>query len=197
MKESKACAEVLEDFCLKIKEEFGIVLSEDRDAYIYVRYRQFPMITMPINFFKDCSDIRVGLESVDKLIIGFSGNCLLTTNKDNFNNHCIEQIHFVSEMFKNEAKWRELLLSLNIQLIIDEEKAKDEAIAIAAEEKRAKELKAFEDANIVVGSEIKMTWSTWIVERMTATRVQIGKDVYDKQEVGAKLLEGVWQVNKR
>ena len=56
--------------------------------------------------------------------------------------------------------------------------------------------KAFEDAQITVGSKIEKEWSIGTVIRMTATKVQIDKGVFTKQHVGSRLLEGAWQVKE-
>lgn len=197
MRDSKACAEVLEDFRLKVKEEFGICLSTTYASSIWVGHRNTPEVEMQLNYFGSrTEEIRIGLKDENKLIIGFGGNCILTTNDNEFDDSFIEQIHFVSEMFKNEARWRKVLLSLNVQSIIDEEKAKVEAVAKAVEEKKANALKAFADANIVVGSVIVTEWSNKTVLRMSGSKVQLDKGFFDKQAVGEKLLEGVWQVKK-
>lgn len=170
-------------------------LSSKYTGYLYPRSLS-AAVSMFVDILGEPTEIRLSLESEKSLQVGWGCPNLLVTNRDDFNTKNIKTIQFVAQVFEDEAKWRELLLSLDCQPIRDEE----EADRKAAEEKKAAEdaekLAAFNAAGVVVGTKIKTGWYEEDVKRISGSRVQIGKSMYTKIEVGTNLKEGKWQVLK-
>lgn len=154
------------------------------------------LVSMFVDILGEPTEIRLALESEKSLQVGWGGNNLLTTNKDDYNTKIIKTIQFVAQIFEDEAKWRELLLSLDLRLILDEEEADRKAAAEKKAAEDAEKLAVFNAAGVAVGTKIKTEWYEEDVKRISGSRVQIGKSMYTKIEVGARLKEGKWQVLK-
>lgn len=170
-------------------------LSSKYTGYLYPRSLS-AAVSMFVDILGEPTEIRLSLESENSLQVGWGCNNLLITNKDDYNTKSIKTIQFVAKVFEDEAKWRELLLSLDCQPILDEEEADRKAAAEKKAAEDAEKLAAFNAAGVVVGTRFKTSYSDRVVKRISGTRVQFDGVMYTKIEIGQFLMEGKWQVLK-
>lgn len=171
-----------------------IKLSTQFSGFMYLR-DGYPSITMYVDILGEPVDVRLLLDGPDRLQVGWGGNNLLTTNDSINDKRAIELIKFVSQIFTEEAKWRELLGSLDVRKVEEAIVAEDKEKAELSVRIKETQLKAYEDAGIKVGTVIVNQWKfEEEVKRISGVRVQVGKTMLTKEEVGQRLLEGQWQV---
>lgn len=191
--------ELANQFISNVKKEFPYLnLSSSRNAEVYLSFfDKQPHFTFYVNCLGRDFDIRLDCPTEEQLQVGFSCRCLLTTNYSVNDTSAIENLQVVANIFADEEQWRKLICGLdysNLKELMDRKSAEDKA---RAEAKVKSDLEAFEKAGIEVGTVILIgNGIEESVTRMSRTRVQVGRVVYSKQDVGARLLEGLWQVRK-
>ena len=169
----------------------GGVLSDER--WVHVSVNSYYGKRKSVNFFiladGEPAEIRLSMESEDMLQVGWGGNNLLTTHCSHFDTYQIETIKFVAEVFKHEAEWRSVLVGLDDKPLLLAQQKKADAEAHAREVERQANLLSYESAELCGSFNFHEK-----VIRVSRNKVQIGKELYDKEAVGKKLREGVWQV---
>ena len=192
--ESKAKAQVMEQFrqgAAKILTG-DVRMSSKYKGYLYPR-KLGASVSMFVDILDEPTEVRLCLASENSLQVGWGGNNLLETNRDAYNDRSIKLIQFIGDVFRDEARWRELILSLDCQPILDEEEAERRAAEAKKAAEDAELLAVFNAASITVGTKIKTSYAEE-VKRISGSRVQIGTRMYTKIEIGARLKEGKWQV---
>lgn len=175
-------------------QKCGAVLSQKRSTNIYLSFINALQISFYIDAAGEPSEIRLSLVD-DGLMVGWAGNNLLCTDRSNFDDQQICTVIFVAEVFKHKDEWISFIKGLNIQPLIDAERAQAEAEEHAKEEERKVNLAAYEAAGIVVGTKISdVAGNVEVVKRISQKKVQIGKCLYDKDWVGKRLRDDVWHV---
>lgn len=146
--------------------------------------------------------VRLCLDGPERLQVGWGSNNLLTTHLDSRNDYEIKGHDFITEVFRHEAEWRDALSALDLQPVFD---AKDAVRAREEAEAKAKyeaSMKAYNDAGIVVGSMlVEGRYEYEVIQvfksalQLKCNKIRLGRIMmYKKDEVGARLLSGLWSV---
>lgn len=175
--------------------DLDVSLPKSRQVDLYLDYLGCLHVEFALRFKKRPIFIRLEVVKADSLMVGWAGNNLLTTNNSDFDDEQIFTVLFVAEVFKHEAEWREVLLGLDCGGVRAALAAEEQAKQLAKQALEAENLSVYA-ASVKVGTVLVGRFGEFQVLRESKTRVQVGKELYSKVEVGAKLKSGEWRVKE-